>query len=173
MNIGFVVIVLISVFIFIVRYLLIRKTRRKFRELHSEVLKEQEAFLKSFNIFSFNDFSAFDFAHGSVSHVSPFPSRINDEWRYRIYLMGSEVDDVVTVSHEICECTLGRVIEKLLQLEKPLYLVRKEQDKFWVHGRKQKYLVEHVLATLGEIDDLTLQMLRQRLNKEDAEAWIN
>jgi hypothetical protein len=43
----------------------------------------------------------------------------------------------------------------MLKLEKPLYLQRKENNKFWVHGRKQRYLLEHIMVTLGEVDDLT------------------
>jgi hypothetical protein len=65
------------------------------------------------------------------------------------------------------------VIEKLLNLEKPLYLQRKEDDKFWLHGKRQKYLVEHVMATLGEADSLTHDKLKERLGKEEIEAWLN
>jgi hypothetical protein len=98
---------------------------------------------------------------------------IEGDWRYRIYLSSSEVEDIVTVIHEISECTPGRTIERLLNLERPLYLLRRETDKFWVHGKKKKYLVEHVMATLGEVDDLTHRKLKQRLNKEDVKAWLN
>jgi len=173
MILGFAALILIFALVFLVRYLLFRKARTKYQKFHIETLKEQEDFLKSFNVSPFNDFSAFDFDYGSFSHVSPFPSRISGEWRYRIFLNSPEADDVVTVAHEISECTLGRVIEKLLNLDKPLYLYRKEDDKLWVHGKKQKYVIEHVLATLGEVDDLTHEKLRQRLDKEDAEAWLN
>ncbi len=171
-NFGFGALILIFTVVITVRYLLVRKTRRKFLKLYHEDLEEQEAFLEAFNVSSFDDFSAFDFKHGNFSHVSPFPNRIEGEWRYRIYLSGSEIDDVVTITHEISECTLGRVIEKLVNLEKPLFLQRKEDNKFLVHGEKQRYLVEHVMATLGEVDDLTHEKLMQRLNKKDAEAWI-
>ncbi len=90
-----------------------------------------------------------------------------------VYLNSSEFRDIVTISHEISECTVGRVIESLLNLEKPLYLLRKEDDRYWVRGKKQKYLVEHVMVTLGEIDTLTHEKLRERLNKEDAKTWLS
>lgn len=172
-NFGFVALILIFAIVITVRYLLVRKTRRKLWKRYYEVLQEQETFLKNFNVTPFDDLSAFNFRLGSFSHVSPFPSRIEGEWRYGIYLSSSEAEDITTITHEISECTLGRVIERLLNLEKPLYLQRKEDDKFWVHGKKQKYLVEHVMATLGEVDDLTHKKLKQRLNKEDAKAWLN
>jgi hypothetical protein len=172
-NLGYVVLFLIFAFLIILRYLLVRKTRRKLWSRYYEILQEQETFLKTFGVTPFEDFSAFDFRLGGYSHVSPFPNLVQGEWRYRIHLTSSEAEDIVTITHEISECTLGRVIEKLLSLEKPLYLKRKEDDKFWVHGKKQKYLIEHVITTLGEADDLTQTKLWQRLNKEDAKAWLN
>lgn len=172
-NFGFVALILIFAVIIMVRYLSVRKTRRKFWKHYYEALEEQEAFLEAFNVTSFDDFSAFDFRLGSFSHISPFPDLIEDGWRYGIYLSHSEAEDIVTINHEISECTVGRVIEKLLNLEKPLYLQRKEANKFWVNGKKQKYLVEHVMATLGEADDLTHEKLRERLNKEDAKSWLD
>jgi len=170
-NLGFALLILISAVIIIMRYLLMRKTRERLWRHYYEALQERKAFLKSFN--AVDDFSAFDFELGRFSHVSLFPRLVKGEWRYRIYLDSSDVEDVGTITHEISECTIGRVIERLLNLEKPLYLQRKEDDKFWVHGKKQRYLVEHVMATLGEADDLTPNRLQQRLNKEDAEAWLN
>jgi len=172
-NLGFVALGLIFAVVVVVRYLLVRKTKRKFWKLHNEALEELETFLEAFSVSPFNDFSAFDFRLGRFSHVSPFPSKAGGEWRYRIYLDGSESDDVDTVTHEISECTLGRVIENLGNLKKPLFLLRKEDDKFWVRGKKQRYLVEHVMATLGEVGDLTHEKLRHRLNKEDAKSWLN
>lgn len=173
MNLGFAALILVFAVVVIASYSLDRKTRRKFQKRYYEALQEQETFLEAFNVSPFRDFSAFDFKLGRFSHVSPFPSKVGAEWRYGIFLSSSDVDDVGTVTHEISECTLGRVIERLLNLEKPLYLQRKEDDKFWVHGRKQKYLVEHVMTTLGEVDDLTREKLKQRLNREDANAWLN
>ena len=171
-NPGLAALFLIFAVVITVRYLLVRKTRRKFWKHYYEALQEQETFLKTFNVTPYDDFSAFDFRLGRFSHVSPFPKLVEGEWRYRIYLSVSEAEGITTITHEISECTLGRVIEILLNLEKPLYLQRKEADKFWVHGKKQKYLVEHVMATLGEVDDLTRKTLSQRLNKEDAKAWL-
>jgi hypothetical protein len=150
-----------------------RKARRRFWKRYRAILKEREDFLKTFGSVYFDDFSSFDFKLGGFSHVSPFPKFVGGGWRYVIYLSPSEVEDIVTITHEISECTIGRVIEKLLNLRSPLYLQRKESDKFWVQGKKQKYLVEHVMATLGEIDDLTNKQLRQRLSKEDARTWLN
>jgi hypothetical protein len=173
MNLGFTVLILIFLLVLVVEYLLNRKTRRKLWKLRSEAMEERKALLDSFDVSPFDDFSEFDFEHGSFSHVSPFPSKIHGEWRYKIFLSSQEAEDIVTVAHEISECTLGRVIEKLLHLKKPLYLYRKEDNKFWVHGKKQNYLVEHVLVTLGEVDDLTQEKLKQRLSDEDLKAWLN
>jgi hypothetical protein len=172
-NLGFVVLVLIFAVLVITRYLLLSKRERKLWRRYHETLQEREAFLRSFNARPFEDFSAFDFRLGRFSHVLPFPRFVEGEWRYRIYLDCSEAEDVVTITHEISECAVGRVIERLLRLEKPLYLLRKENGKFWVHGRRQRYLIEHVMVTLGEIGDLTPKKLRDRLNKEDAEIWLN
>jgi len=172
-NPGFFVLILIFAVVITVRYLLIRNTRRKLLKHYFGALEERETFLETFNVTPFDDFSAFDFETGRFSHVSPFPSRNDGEWRYRIRLSRSEADVVATIAHEISECTLGRAIEKLLNLEKPLYLQRKEDDKFWVHGKKQRYLAEHVMATLGESDDLTHKELTQRLNAKDVRAWLD
>ncbi len=172
-NFGFFMLVLVLAVVIGARYLLMRKARRNVWTRYSEELREQENFLKAFSVTSFDDFDAFDFILGGFSHVSPFPAMVEGEWRYRIYLSRSEAEDITTIAHEIAECTVGRVIERLLNLEKPLYLLRKEDDKFWVQGRKKKYLVEHVMATLGEVEDLTQMELMERLEKEDAEAWLN
>lgn len=168
-NLGFLALILVLVAVIAVRYSLIRKARGKLRQRHDEVLQEQELFLSNFNAAPFDDFSAFEFKLGHFSHVSPFPTQVEGEWRYVINLTRSEVDDFVTVNHEICECTIGRIVERLLSLEKPLYLQRKENNRFWVHGKKQRYLVEHMLATLGEIDELTPEKLKERLDKEETE----
>jgi len=168
-----VALILFFVVVIIARYLLMKKTHRNLWKLYRKALQEKEAFLKIFNVTPFEDFSLFDFGLGPFSHVSPFPFLVESEWRYGIYLSRFEAEDIVIITHEVSECTLGRVIEKLLNLEKPLYLLRKEDDKFWVHGKKQKYLVEHVMTTLGEVDDLTHKKLRERLNKEDIKVWLN
>jgi hypothetical protein len=170
---GFVALILIFAIVVGMRYLLMRKTRKKFWKRYHAILKERENFLKTFGDVYLDDFSSFDFELGSFSHVSPFPKFVGGGWRYVIYLSPSEAEDIITIIHEISECTIGRVIEKLLSLKKPLYLQRKEDDKFWVQGKKQKYLVEHIMATLGEIRDLTPKQLRQRLSREDARIWLN
>jgi hypothetical protein len=171
-TLGFVALILIFAVVVMARYLLLSKTRRRLWQRYREALREREAFLKSFNPSSFEDFSAFDFQLGRFSYVSPFPKLVNNQWRYRIYLSRSEVEDIPTIVHEISECTLGRVIEKLLNLKKPLYLQRKEDNSFLVHGKKQRYLIEHVMTTFGEAEDLTQKKLSQRLDKEDAKAWL-
>jgi len=172
-NLGLIVLVLIVSVLTVTRFLLMRKHRRKMNAYYERALREQETFLKTFNDAPFGDFSAFDFRLGQFSCVSIFPRLVENEWRYSIFLSSAEAEDIVTISHELSECTLGRVIEKLLNLERPLYLQRKENDKFWIHGKKQKYLIEHIMTTLGEVDSLTREKLRERLNKEDVKAWLN
>ena len=132
---------------------------------------EIELFLKTFDPSKFTDFDTFAFQVHGFSHVSPFPNRTNGEWRYTVYLAKAEIEDVNTIVHEIAECTLGRVIEKLLQLIKPLYLLRKQEEKFWVNGQQQKYLLEHFLATLSELDDLPKEKLEERVALQDIKTW--
>jgi hypothetical protein len=67
----------------------------------------------------------------------------------------------------LTECTVGRLIERILNLKKPLYIERKESDKFWVHGKKGKYLLEHVVTTLSEIGKVENEKLRDRFSEED------
>jgi len=173
LNLGSIALILILVSVTLARYFWRRKSRRDKWRLYQEALQNQETFLKNFNVTRFDDFSLYDFGIGRFSYVFPFPSVVEGEWRYRIYLSRSEAEDVATIIHEISECTIGRVIEKLLNLEKPLYLQRKEYNKFWVHGKKQKYLVEHLITTLGEVDDLPFRKLTERLNKDDIKIWLN
>ncbi len=168
-------IVLIFVAVFIVRYVALRRTRKRTSELYVKALQDQETFLKTFVLTRFSDFSSFSFhvGHFNFSYVSPFPESIEGKWRYRIVLTRSESEDITTINHEITECTMGRLIETMLNLEKPLHIQRKEHNKFWIHGKKQKYVIEHVLTTLSEIDDLTSQTLKERINKEDVKTWLN
>jgi len=172
--IDLVFLFLILVAASIARYLWIRRARKKTSELYVKALQEQETFLKTFILAPFSDFSLFNFYMGrfNFSYVSPFPESVEGGWRYRIVLTRSESEDIATINHEISECTVGRLIENLLNLEKPLYLQRKEHDKFWIHGKKQKYLLEHLVATLGEIDDLTNEELRKRIDNEDLKTWL-
>jgi len=167
-------IVLIFVAASIARYVWIRRIRKKTSELYVKALQEQETFLKTFILAPFSDFSLFNFYLGrfNFSYVSPFPESVEGRWRYKIVLTRSESEDIATINHEILECTVGRLIENLLNLEKPLYLQRKEHDKFWINGKKQKYLLEHLVATLGEIDDLTTKELEKRIDKEDLKTWL-
>jgi len=172
-NVGLAVLLLISFAVALVQYFFLRKQRRETRIRQQQIRQEQEIFMKTFNDPPFDDFSAFDFWSGRLSFVAPFPRLVENEWRYIISLSASDVEDFVTIAHELSECTIGRVIERLLELEKPLYLLRKEDDKFWIHGKQQKYLVEHVMATLGEVDSLIHERLRERLGKEELKEWLN
>jgi len=132
---------------------------------------EQKLFLTTYDPSKFVDFDAFTFQVGSFSHVSPFPAQSGGEWRYRIYLARSDVDDFDTIVHELTECTLGRVVERLLDLRVPLYLQRKEEEKFWVTGQRQKYILEHLLATIGEFDDISKQKQEERIAPQDIIKW--
>jgi len=87
-------------------------------------------------------------------------------------LTRSDVEDIATIAHELIEWTIGRLIERLLNLEAPLFLQRKQEDKFWMHGKKQKYVLEHVLTTLGEAADVTNSKLMERIAKEDVKVWF-
>lgn len=173
MNIGFVVFAVIVVFVGIVKYVMLQRRRGYLRRLFLKIEKDVSDFLATFNPSSFNDFSAFDFKIGRFSLVAPFPNRDWGEWRYIIYLNKFEAEDMITILHEIIECTIGRVIEKLLDLDKPLYLKRKQEDKFWILGKKQKYIIEHVMTTLCEAVDFDHKRLKERLAKEDFKAWLD
>lgn len=168
-------IVLIFVGAFIVRYVWIIRASKKTSKFYVKALQDQKTFLKTFALTPFSDFSSFSFYVGrfNFSYVSPFPESVEGKWRYRIVLTRSESEDITTINHEITECTMGRLIETMLNLEKPLHLQRKEHNKFWIHGKKQKYVIEHVLTTLSEIDDLTSETLKERINKEDMKTWLN
>jgi len=167
--------VLIFVAAFIARYMWLRRIRKRTSELYFKALQEQETFLTIFVLAPFSDFSLFNFYLGrfNFSYISPFPESVEGQWRYKIVLTRSETEDITIINHEITECTVGRLIENLLSLDKPLYLQRKQHDKFWIHGKKQKYHIEHILTTLGEIDELTNEELKTRLNKEDLKTWLN
>lgn len=171
-NLGFAALILIFVVVITVRYILVRKTQKKMWTNYYELLQEQEVFLNNFIATPFDDFGAFDFVLGRFSHVSPFPRLVEGTWRYTIYLTTSEAEDIITIAHEISECSLGRIIERLLDLKRPLFLLRKQGEKFSVRGKKQQYLVEHFVATLGEVEDLTPDKLRERLNKDEIESLI-
>jgi len=161
-DLGLVALILALILIFAV-VIRLRKLLKDYQE--------KEVFLNSFSVTPFNDFSAFDFKLGRFSHNSPFPRLVEGEWRYVIYLTKSEFEDTITINHELSECVVGRVIERVLNLNKPLYCQRSEDNRFWVKGKKQYYLIEHIMVTLGEINDLTPEKLRERLNKEEIESW--
>jgi len=161
-----VLFVVVVVFFLLRLRLFVRYSREKRR-----VQDEVDSFLTNFSTSQLTDFGAFEFQLGSFSHVSPFPSKTSGEWRYTIYLAKPEAEDDGTVVHEIVECTVGRAIERLLELKKPLYLQRKHEDKFWVSGQQQKYLLEHVLATIAEFDDIPKEKQEERIAPEDIRKW--
>lgn len=88
-----------------------------------------------------------------------------------MYFVRSEAEDIDTIVHEITECTVGRLIEKLLQLKKPLYMIRKQEDKFWLSGQQQKYLPEHLVTTFSELGNITREKLQERMALQDIEKW--
>jgi hypothetical protein len=107
----------------------------------------------------------------SFSHVGPFPAKSNDEWVYTIFLTEQDSEDIGTIVHEITECTVGRLIERLLPLKRPLYLIRKQDNKFWLSGQQQKYLPEHIVATLSELDNIPKERLEERIAPQDIQTW--
>ena len=143
----------------------------KYSRMKKKIEDEIDSFLANFNPSEFATFGSFNFQIGSFSHVSPFPSKIDGEWRYTIFLANPETEDIDTITHEIIECTLGRIIEKLLDLKKPLYLQRKQEEKFWVTGQRQKYILEHLLATISEFHDLPKAKQEERIALADIKAW--
>lgn len=143
----------------------------RYSAMKRKIETEQELFLTTFDPSKFVDFDTFNFQIGSFSHVSPFPTISDGEWRYTIYLANPEIEETDTIMHEITECTIGRVIEKLLELKKPLYLQRKLEEKFWVTGQQQKYILEHLLATFSEFDDIPREKQQERIAPKDIEKW--
>lgn len=152
-------------FFFRLRYLM-RQSEAKRR-----IQQERKSFLTNFNPSGFTDFDTFTFGLASFSHVEPFPAKKDGEWIFTVFLAKQDEEDVDTIVHEIAECTIGRLIERLLMLKKPLYLIRKQDDKFWLNGRQQKYLPEHILATLSELDNIPKEKLEERIAPEDIEMW--
>jgi hypothetical protein len=144
---------------------------KRYSKIKKKIEGEQELFIASFDPSKFVDFDAFTFQVGSFSHVSPFPTYDDSEWRYKIYLASREVEDADTIVHELTECTLGRVIEKLLDLKKPLYLQRRQEEKFWVTGQRQRYILEHLLVALSEFDQISQEKREERIAPEDIEKW--
>jgi len=136
-----------------------------------KIEKETELFLTTFDPSKFTEFDTFTFQVGSFSHVSPFPAQSDGEWRYTIYLANPEAEEIDTITHEITECTIGRIIERLLELKKPLYLHRKQEEKFWVSGRRQKYILEHLLTALSEFHDIPKEKQQERIAIEDIQKW--
>jgi len=166
-TVGLVAVFAVFVVLFFLRLRYV--TRRSKAEKRMQ--QEREFFLASFDPSTFTEFDTFTFRLGSFSHVGPFPTKNGGEWVYTIFLTEQDIEDIDTISHEITECTLGRLIERLLSLKSPLYLIRKQDDKFWLSGQRQKYILEHIVATLGELDSTTQKILEERVAKEDIQAW--
>jgi len=154
------------------RFMIMLKKAEQFSRHQKQVLREQKEFLATFGETAFNDFSSLDFKIGQYSHCHPFPRKSQTGWVYTLYFTRTDAEDTATIIHEITEWTIGRVIEKLLDLKKPLYLQRKHEDKFWISGKKQKYVLEHVITTLGELDETTKKKLAERLATEDIQKWL-
>jgi len=173
MDNALIVLVAMAVILTLIRFVTMRRSRRRLGQLSTEIDREIKEFLADFTPSTFEDFSALNFKLGTDSYCAPFPHKNADgELEYSVYLSRHDAEDVATITHELTEWTIGRLIEKLLDLNKPLYLKRKQEDKFWMHGTKQKYVLEHVLTTLGETSDTTDILLRERLAKEDIKAWF-
>jgi hypothetical protein len=134
-------------------------------------LAERELFLTTFDPSKFTNFDVLSFQAGGFSHIGPFPSKHDSEWYFTVYLAKADFEDIDTVVHEITECTIGRIIERQLQLKKPLYLLRKQEDKFWLSGQQQKYLPEHLVTTFSELDNITKEKLQERIIIQDIEKW--
>lgn len=164
---SFTLIFLLVIGMTLIRYLFYRRQRKIIHDA-DEKLRE---FIASFDPSFLTDFSLFNFKLGAESLISPFPRQDGTEWKYTVYLSRADLEDFVTITHELTECTLGRLIERLLCLKKPLYIERKESGKFWVHGKKGQYLLEHVVTTLSEIGQVDNEKLRERFSKEDLEEF--
>ena len=171
MDLNTFIFVLCLIAIFVALFLLRLRYLKRYSKIKKKIERDQDVFLTMFDPSKFVDFDAFTFQVGSFSHVSPFPAQSDGEWRYKIYLASSEVEDADTLIHELTECTIGRVIERLLDLKKPLYLKRKQDEKFWVTGKRQKYILEHLVATLSEFDDIPKEKQEERVAPEDIKGW--
>lgn len=166
-TIGLVIIFALCAIFFLLRlrYLTRHSAAKK------RIQQEREFFLANFNPSTLTDFDTFTFRLWSFSHVGPFPARSDDEWVYTIFLTKQDSEDIGTIVHEITEFTVGRLIEKLLPLERPLYVIRKQDNKFWLSGQQQKYLPEHIVATLSELDNIPKEKLEERIAPQDIQTW--
>jgi hypothetical protein len=165
------VIIVISLGVATVVFLLRLRYVLRYSRLKKQAQEERELFLATFDPSYFTNFDLLTFQAGTFSHIDPFPFKYDGEWHFTVYLAKADFEDIDTIVHEITEYTIGRVIERLLHLKKPLYLLRKQEDKFWINGRQQKYLVEHILATFSELDNISAEKLRERVAAEDIEKW--
>ena len=166
-TIGLIIIFALGIVFFFFRLRsLTRDSKAKKR-----IQQEREFFLANFDAATFTDFDTFTFRLWSFSHVGPFPAKSDDEWVYTIFLTKQDNEDIGVIVHEITECTVGRLIEKLLLLKRPLYLIRKQDNKFWLSGQQQKYLLEHIVATLSELDNLPKERLEERIAAKDIQTW--
>ncbi|MEM2975092.1 MAG: hypothetical protein QW821_01550 [Candidatus Bathyarchaeia archaeon] len=155
------------------RFIIMLRRAEKYSQHQKQAQKEKEEFLATFGDTPFNDFSSLEFKIGQYSHCHPFPRKNHDGWVYTLYFTRRDAEDVATIVHEITEWTIGRVIEKLLNLKKPLYLQRKQENNFWISGKKQKYVLEHVITTLSELDATAKEKLTERLAAEDIKTWLH
>lgn len=171
MDLFNIILILFFIAVFVAIFFLRLRYFLGYSNMKKKIEKEHEFFLSIFDPSKFIDFDTFTFQLGNFSHISPFPVQNDGEWRYVIYLDVSEAEDADTIAHEIIECTLGRIIEKLLNLKKPLYLQRKQEEKFWITGQQQKYILEHLLVSISEFDDIAKQKQEERIAPEDIKKW--
>jgi hypothetical protein len=165
------VVIVILFGVVVIVFLLRFRYSSQYSKMVKHALAERDLFLRTFDPSVFIDFDVLSFQAGGFSHIGPFPSKRDGEWYFTVYLAGADFEDVGTIVHEIVECTVGRIIERQLQLKKPLYLLRKQEDKFWVNGRQQKYLVEHIVTTFSELGSISAEKLRERVAAEDIANW--
>lgn len=171
MNLSAAIFIILFAIVFVAIFLLRLRYFMRYSRMKRKIEEETELFLTTFDPSKSIEFDVFTFQVGSFSHVSPFPAQSDGEWRYTIYLANPETEDVGTITHEITECTIGRVTERLLELKKPLYLHRKQEEKFWVSGQRQKYILEHLLTALGEFHDIPKEKQQERIATEDIQKW--
>jgi hypothetical protein len=151
----------------IVRYFLLRKIGKSF----SKNDETNHEFLTAFKSMFFDDFSSLSFRSSQESLIEPFPVKEDGGWKYTICLSLQDTEDLVTITHEITEFTVGRPIERLLHLGKPLYLERKE-DRFWIRSNEGKYVLEHVVTTLSEVGYVETEKLKGKFLGNDFEKLI-
>jgi hypothetical protein len=166
-TIGLIIIFALGAVFFLLRL----RHLTQYSKAKKKIQQDRDFFLANFDPSTFTDFDNFSFTSWSFSHVGPFPDKSDGEWVYTIFLAKQDNEDISTIVHEITECTVGRLVERLLLLKRPLYLMRKQGSRFWLSGRRQKYLPEHIIATLSELNDIPKEKLEERIALQDIQSW--